>query len=79
MTSRNGSDLFASYYRDLYADRWPALEEALRADPCYVTIEYPGRPAYFLDEASFVAAKAAGAASGADILDACAAWTKDPT
>ncbi len=73
MSRSTGETAFDGFYRALFGGRWPALKRALQSDPRYTAVEYPGRPAYYLDEASMLAAEAARVVPGLEVLDLCAA------
>ncbi len=64
---------FFAYYSNAFGDRWDALRAALGGEPVYKTLKFEGAEPYYLDEASWFAAKSLGVEPGMDVLDMCAA------
>ncbi len=64
---------FDSWYATLYGTRWPVLREALSKEPAYTELRDGLLAPYYLDEASYLAARCVGAKPGETILDMCAA------
>ena len=65
---------FFDYYEKLFGDRWPALLESLKGEPCFETLHFgQSLEPYYLDKASVFAAEVLGVEPGMDVLDMCAA------
>ena len=63
---------FDAYYRQIYADRWDGLQEALLSEPHQIPLDSRDAP-YYLDEASVIAAQTLPVSPGSTVLDMCAA------
>ncbi len=69
-----GDQLFESYYSNQFGDRWPNLKKALLKAGSHMELKFPGsRSSYFLDRASWTAARALPVIPGMEVLDMCAA------
>jgi 16S rRNA C967 or C1407 C5-methylase (RsmB/RsmF family) len=64
---------FERFYAELFPQRWPALRRALTQEPHYTALEQGLLQPYYLDEASYHAARALDPQPGEEILDMCAA------
>lgn len=65
---------FFDYFEQVYAERWPALLEALKGEGRAVELRFDGAAEpYYLDEASVFAAKTLSVEPGMAVLDMCAA------
>ncbi len=64
---------FEAFYSGVYGQRWPTLKEALLGKIFYYELSSGLEKSYFLDEASFVAARFLGIRPGMRVLDLCAA------
>lgn len=76
----SGTERFEEFYSESWKARWPLLKEAMLAPKKYMSLENPFATAdsslkdcYYLDEGSFVAAKALEVKEGESVLDLCAA------
>ncbi len=68
------SSQFFKYYQSLFGARWSALAKALQGECIYHKLQFAeNREPYFLDEASYFAAKQLGVLPGMEVLDMCAA------
>ena len=70
---RKGDVLFDSYYQTIFQERWPILREALLAQRQPIAFQQQLKQAYFLDEASLIAAQLLNVQKGDSVLDMCAA------
>ena len=68
-----GPEAFHNYYRDLYGERWGALQTSLVMSGSSEALTDGLLQPYFLDPASIAAARALEARSGHRVLDLCAA------
>ena len=73
LKDRKGDVLFDSYYQNIFQGRWPILREALLAQRQSIAFQEKLTQAYFLDEASIIAAKLLNVQKGDSVLDMCAA------
>ena len=64
---------FDTWYAEQLGDRWPDLREALAKERQFHELADGLTRSYFLDEGSYMAAKAVGVEPGDKILDMCAA------
>lgn len=65
---------FFDYFSDLYGERWPALHEALKGEGRAMELRFGDNlEPYYLDEASYFAARVLDVRPGMDVLDMCAA------
>ncbi|MCX7024096.1 MAG: 16S rRNA methyltransferase [Spirochaetes bacterium] len=71
----SGETAFHAFYGSVYAERWPALVDALRGEssPVELGVERGFAVAYRLDAASVFTAETLGLPSSGIVLDACAA------
>lgn len=70
---RSGSELFESYYGDLFGDRWTHLRQSLLEEPVYLSYQAGGTEPYFLDPGSVLAAQSLPLSGAKRLLDMCAA------
>jgi 16S rRNA C967 or C1407 C5-methylase (RsmB/RsmF family) len=64
---------FYAYYQSLFGERWEALKDALAGEPVYFPLSEGLLKPYYLDEASYWAAKSLDVHPGERVLDLCAA------
>ena len=73
MMSGSGKKEFDEWYETVYGCRWRTLREALLREPVHYELAQGLVKPYFLDEASYTAARLLGTSPGEKILDMCAA------
>ncbi len=73
MQKLRGAEGFASYYSELFGDRWQNLKASLSASADYVEWKGGGLESYYLDSASVRAALSLPLENAENILDLCAA------
>lgn len=64
---------FSEYYRDIFHDRWESLYESLLSGPHYYSLEEGLLKPYYLDKASYIAARQLPLKGKSAVLDMCAA------
>jgi 16S rRNA C967 or C1407 C5-methylase (RsmB/RsmF family) len=69
----DNAERFEEFYSELFSDRWETLRAAFAADGVYKELKEGLRKSYFLDQASFAAAKQLEVEPGHQVLDLCAA------
>ena len=69
----NPKELFDSYYREIYVDRWDGLKEAMLKPSNPISLSDKLLTPYYLDKASVTAAQALPIEKGDKVLDMCAA------
>ena len=73
MTKQNKAELFEEWYGNYFQKRWATLRDALGRDPHYTSITTGLKKAYYLDDASRIAAEHLEIPQNGKVLDLCAA------
>ncbi|MFQ3619466.1 MAG: RsmB/NOP family class I SAM-dependent RNA methyltransferase [Spirochaetales bacterium] len=68
-----GRETFETFYASLYKERWISLKQALLQPTLFYSFEENLRKPYFLNLASYLAAKSLGPVENRTVLDLCAA------
>lgn len=69
----DSKELFDSYYREIYGERWDTLKEAMLKPSNPISLSDKLLTPYYLDKASLTAANALPVEKGNNVLDMCAA------
>ena len=72
-TKIDSKELFDSYYREIYGERWECLKEAMLKPSNPISLSDKLLTPYYLDQASITAAESLPIEKGDNVLDMCAA------